>query len=88
MKKLIFVLAILGLVTLLPASAAFAQLAPPNAMGVSMGHIHLVVQDMDAAKTFWTAMGGVESQVGANEVFKFPGVLIFFRKGDQPLPSV
>lgn len=53
-----------------------------------MGHIHLVVQDMDAAKTFWTAMGGVESQVGANEVFKFPGVLIFFRKGDQPLPSV
>jgi catechol-2,3-dioxygenase len=36
-----------------------AQLAAPNADGVSMGHIHLAVRDVDAHKQFWTAtMGG------------------------------
>jgi catechol 2,3-dioxygenase-like lactoylglutathione lyase family enzyme len=73
---------------MMPPNAAHAQLAAPNSTGVSMGHVHLVVQDMEAAKTFWTAMGGVHIQLGANEVYKFPGVLIFFRKGDQALPSV
>ncbi|MBZ5660393.1 MAG: VOC family protein [Acidobacteriia bacterium] len=88
MKRLIFVLGVLGLLALLPASPAHAQLAAPNSTGVSMGHVHLMVQDLDAAKTFWTAMGGVHSQMGANEIFKFPGVLILLRKSDATLPSV
>jgi len=88
MKKLIFILGILGLSALLPARAAWAQLAPPNDAGVSMGHVHLMVQDVEAAKTFWTAMGGIHSQMGANEIFKFPGVLILLRKSDASLGSV
>ncbi len=88
MKKLIFVLGVLGLLALMPASTAYAQLAASNSTGVSMGHVHLIVQDLDAAKTFWTAMGGVHFQMGPNEGFKFPGVIIFCRKGDQALPSV
>ena len=63
MKKLIFVLGMLGLLTMLPARVAWAQLAVPNEMGVSMGHIHFAVQDMEAAKTFWTAMGGIPSKI-------------------------
>ena len=88
MKKLIFVLGVLGLLALLPARAAWAQLAPPNDAGVTMGHVHLMVQDVEAGKKFWTAMGGVPGKLGANEVFKFPGVLILIRKSDATAGSV
>ena len=80
MKKLIL---ILGLAMLIPARASWAQVAAPNRCGVSMGHVHLMVQDVDAAKKFWTAMGGVPGKLGPNDVFKFPGVLILVRKGDD-----
>jgi catechol 2,3-dioxygenase-like lactoylglutathione lyase family enzyme len=87
MKKLIL---ILGFAMLIPARASWAQIAAPNSMGVSMGHVHLMVQDVDAAKKFWIAMGGVPGKLGPNELFKFPGVLILVRKGDATatLPSV
>jgi catechol 2,3-dioxygenase-like lactoylglutathione lyase family enzyme len=85
MKKLIL---ILGLAMLFPARAAWAQLAPPNDAGVTMGHVHFVVQDLEAGTKFWTAMGGTHSKLGPNEVFKFPGVLILLRKGDATEPSV
>jgi catechol 2,3-dioxygenase-like lactoylglutathione lyase family enzyme len=85
MKKLI-----LGLIfsVLFPAGATWAQLAAPNEAGVTMGHVHLVVQDVDAAKKFWLAMGGTPAKLGANEAFKFPGVLILVRKGDPTGGSV
>jgi catechol 2,3-dioxygenase-like lactoylglutathione lyase family enzyme len=79
---------ILGLATLLPTGAARAQVAAPNEAGVSMGHVHLVVQDLEAGKKFWTAMGGTHGTLGANEVFRFPGVLILVRKGDPSGGSV
>ncbi len=85
MKKLMIVLCLLALV---PARSAWAQAAPYNNAGVTMGHVHLFVQDMDAAKKFWIAMGGVPSKLGPNDVFKFPGVLILVRPGDTTLPSV
>ena len=34
------------------------QLAAPNADGVSMGHLHLAVKDVEAHKQFWTTMMG------------------------------
>ena len=62
---------------------ARAQLAAPNDAGVSMGHLHFNVQDVDAAKKFWIAFGGTSaSKLGANEVVKFPGVLVLIRKVD------
>src|SRR5579864_6034963 len=85
MKKLIL---ILGLAMLIPARASWAQVAAPNDAGVSMGHVHFVVQDLDAGKQFWTAMGGVPGKLGANDVYKFPGVLILLRKGDATAASV
>ncbi|MGH9680435.1 MAG: VOC family protein, partial [Candidatus Acidiferrales bacterium] len=88
MKKLILMSGVLGLLALLPAPGAWAQIAPPNDTGVSMGHVHFIVQDLPAAEKFWTAMGGVSSQMGPNEIFKFPSVLILLRKGDATAPSV
>lgn len=32
---------------------ARAQLAPPNEAGVTMGHVHLNVRDMEVQKKFW-----------------------------------
>jgi hypothetical protein len=73
---------ILGLALLIPARASWAQVAAPGDSGVSMGHVHFLVPDVDAAKAFWTAMGGVPEKLGPNDVFKFPGVLILVRKGE------
>ncbi len=79
---------ILGLALLIPARASWAQLAAPNEAGVSMGHVHFAVQDMEAGRKFWTAMGGIPGKMGTNDYYKFPGVLIFLKKGDTTLGSV
>jgi catechol 2,3-dioxygenase-like lactoylglutathione lyase family enzyme len=85
MRKLVL---ILGLAMLIPGHATLAQVLGPNDAGVSMGHVHFLVPDVDAASKFWTAMGGVPEKLGPNNVFKFPGVLILVRKGDGTTPTV
>src|SRR6266849_7242803 len=87
MKKL-FSIFILAVTTLIPASVSRAQLAAPNETGVTMGHVHLVVQDLEAGKKFWLAMGATPMKLGANEVMKFPGVFILLRKGEPSGGSV
>ena len=67
---------------------AFGQFAPPNEKGVAIGHVHLVASDVDAAKIFWTALGGVHSTRGVNEVFQFPEVAILVRKGEPSGASI
>ena len=81
MRKTI-VMFVLGLAAFLMPVESRAQLAAPNEMGVSMGHVHLFVQDVDAAKKFWIAVGGTPFKFGPNEGAKFPGVLILVRKGE------
>jgi catechol 2,3-dioxygenase-like lactoylglutathione lyase family enzyme len=50
-----------------------------------MGHVHLAVQDIEATKKFWIAVGGKPAgKLGANEVVKFPGVLVLIRKATDP----
>jgi catechol 2,3-dioxygenase-like lactoylglutathione lyase family enzyme len=62
-------------------SPAYAQLAPPNDAGVTMGHIHLAVKDVEAQKRFWTAtMGGIAVQNGPLSMIQFPGVFIMLRQ--------
>jgi len=85
MRKMIWILGILALFAALPAAPAWAQLADPGSVGVAMGHVHFAVQDMDAAKKFWVTVGGKPiAKLGANEVVKFPGVLILIRKAMDP----
>ncbi|MCU1234841.1 MAG: Glyoxalase/bleomycin resistance protein/dioxygenase [Candidatus Solibacter sp.] len=59
-----------------------AQLSAPNDSGVAMGHIHLVVRDVDAQKAFWVAVGGVPVTNGRLQLIQFPGTFVMLRKGE------
>ena len=78
MKRLILIVRLVALC--LPA-ASWAQTLAPNAAGVSMGQYHAVVKDMDAAKKFWTVLGGTPIKVDGVDVMKFAGVLVFLTPG-------
>src|SRR5271168_4870385 len=66
---------------------AGAQLAPANSAGVTMGHIHLFVKDVEAQKKFWTAaIGGTVVQNGPLMLIQFPGVYIMLRQADNTTP--
>jgi catechol 2,3-dioxygenase-like lactoylglutathione lyase family enzyme len=70
---------------LMLAANVFGQLAPPNAAGVSMGHIHLYVSDVAAQQTFWTTMmGGAPVANGKLDMIQLPGVMILLRKAETP----
>jgi catechol 2,3-dioxygenase-like lactoylglutathione lyase family enzyme len=75
------------LVTLLAVSitSVFAQTAPPNEAGVSLGHIHFVVPDPDATKKAWIdVFGAVPVKAGALEPLKLPGIFIIVTKANTP----
>ena len=72
----------LGLAILLPVRTSGTQLAAPNQAGVTMGHVHLNVRDIEASKTFYVGLGGAATKLGAIDVIKFPGVLFILRKAD------
>jgi catechol 2,3-dioxygenase-like lactoylglutathione lyase family enzyme len=59
-----------------------AQVAAPNKAGVSMGQVGTIVKDVDATKKFWAMIGGSPIKVDGVDVIKFPGVLVFLRKGE------
>jgi catechol 2,3-dioxygenase-like lactoylglutathione lyase family enzyme len=68
------------------AASAFAQLAPPNDLGVSIGHVHLLVTDPDAQKKIWVdLLGGQPTKSGTLEMIRFPGVYVLLRKAPAPL---
>jgi catechol 2,3-dioxygenase-like lactoylglutathione lyase family enzyme len=61
---------------------ASAQLAPPNQAGVSMGHLHYRVREVEANKRFWVALGGSPIKVGEREAVRFPDVIVMLESGD------
>ena len=71
------------LLALLTATSAFAQLASPNKAGVSMGHLHYVVKDVEANKRFWIALGGTPIDRGSDVLVRFPDVLVTLTKGES-----
>jgi catechol 2,3-dioxygenase-like lactoylglutathione lyase family enzyme len=71
----------------LAVSPLLAQLARPNAEGVTMGHVHLNVRDVEAHKAFWAGiMGGKVVRNGPLEMIEFPGVYILLRQTEAPAP--
>ena len=72
---------VLLLATVLATPAA-AQLAAPNAAGVSLGHIHLYVSDVAAQQKFWATIGGVPIANQRLEMIQVPGVFILLRRGE------
>lgn len=78
------------LVGLLSAgSPSWAQVAAPNASGVSMGHLHYRVRDVEANRQFWVTLGGtpVPSANPAIDdgavVVKLPSVLVFLTRAES-----
>jgi catechol 2,3-dioxygenase-like lactoylglutathione lyase family enzyme len=69
------------------ASTTNAQLAAPNAEGVSAGHTHLVVPDLAKHRAIWKSFGGVEKNSGRIEFLQFPGMDILFREQAPTSPS-
>ena len=76
------VLPVLSIAVLWPLAISWAQLQPPNGVGVTLGHFHTVVRDVAATKRFWTSLGGSAITVDGTDVMKFPGVFIFLTKGE------
>jgi catechol 2,3-dioxygenase-like lactoylglutathione lyase family enzyme len=72
---------------LLAVSAAllFGQLPSPNDAGVSMGHLHFVVPDVDAQKKAWVdVLGAQPVKAGALELLKLPGIFVIVTKANNP----
>jgi catechol 2,3-dioxygenase-like lactoylglutathione lyase family enzyme len=65
-----------------PAHRAQAQIAPANAAGVSMGHLHYIVRDVDANKDFWVALGGTVVGDSAVTMVRFPNVIVLLSEGE------
>ena len=80
MKSTIPSVLLLALAFSMPAAA---QLAAPNAAGVSAGHIHLYVSDLPTQQKFWETMGGVAMANQRLQMIQFPGVFILLRGGAQ-----
>src|SRR5437016_1528227 len=66
-----------SVLALLIATPASAQLALPNAAGVTYGHVHLNVKDIEVHKKLWVEhFGGVVVQKGPLTAIRLPGMLI------------
>jgi catechol 2,3-dioxygenase-like lactoylglutathione lyase family enzyme len=65
-----------------PLSSAWAQLLPPNAAGVSMGHLHYFVRDMAANRKFWIDFGATPVMLSTREVMRLPGLTVLLTQGE------
>jgi catechol-2,3-dioxygenase len=78
--KSLAAIAVLGLV--LGIAPLSAQLATPNAMGVSIGHVHVNARDIAAQQRFWVQVGGTLVHNGKIQMVQFPGMFINLRQQD------
>ncbi len=70
------------------ASPAYAQLAPPDKAGMTYGHVHLNVTDVELHKKIWSEQfGGVVVQKGPLTAVKLPGMLIALNRRAPTGPS-
>src|SRR5580704_15608681 len=67
----------------LTAGAAFAQPAPFNETGVTMGHWHIISKDVEANKKLFLGMGGKLLMPGGNPLMMFPGLYINLNLGTE-----
>jgi catechol 2,3-dioxygenase-like lactoylglutathione lyase family enzyme len=73
-----FAFSLLALVLVRPVHA---QLFPPNQAGITMGHIHLNVRNIEAHRKFWVdVFGAIPLRRDGLDGVKIPGWLILFRQ--------
>ena len=80
--KTAFRLLVVGLLAVLPAWQAAAQLTNKDAP-IIVGHYHINATDIEAQMKFWVdTLGGTRAKFGPDgaDMVKFPDVYIFFRK--------
>ena len=75
--------AALLLTSTLAAGTAYAQPAPFNDIGVTMGHWHLASKDPEANKKIFVGMGGKLFMPGGQPLMMFPGVYINLTLGNE-----
>jgi catechol 2,3-dioxygenase-like lactoylglutathione lyase family enzyme len=84
MKRLMMAAALL----LAVAGPARAQLSPMNAAGVTYGHVHLNISDIEVHKKLWVDIfGGTFVQKGPLAAVKFPNMLVAFTMKAPTGPS-
>lgn len=69
-------------IAILSIAPLSAQLAPANSAGVSIGHFHLNVRDIEAQQRFWSQLGGTPTHNEKIQMMQFPGIFINLRKQD------
>ena len=83
MRLLLTAVAVLSL-----AAPAHAQLAVPNAAGLTYGHVHLNVSDIELHKQLWVEhFGGVVTQKGSLVAVRLPGFLVALSGREPTGPS-
>jgi hypothetical protein len=60
-----------------------AQVASPNAAGVSAAHEHLRVSDQAASTAFWSALSGAPIQIGTMNGVHMPNIYVLFQGGGR-----
>ncbi|HZI52024.1 MAG TPA: hypothetical protein VFE29_09385 [Terriglobia bacterium] len=70
------------LLAMVAAAPLSAQLATPNAAGVSLGAVYYTVPDVAAHRKIWVDIFGAKpTMVGKTEMLKLPGVFIVLSQG-------
>jgi predicted enzyme related to lactoylglutathione lyase len=88
LKPAIRILSVAMFLVLLFSSVSFAQLTPMNESGVTMGHVHLLVPDVEAHKKLWADLFGAQvTRAGQLEIIKIPGLIALIIKGDPTKAS-
>jgi len=65
------------------AAPSHAQLSPFNAAGITYGHVHLNVKDIELSKKIFVEhFGGVAVQKGTLVAVKLPNMLVAFRQAE------
>jgi catechol 2,3-dioxygenase-like lactoylglutathione lyase family enzyme len=79
---------LLAALTLTVAAPASAQLAPHNAAGITYGHVHINVKDIEAQKKFWVdQFGATIVTKGPLTVAKMPSLLVALQQREPSGPS-
>lgn len=73
---------------LLASAVGAAELATPNASGISAGHTHLSVPDVARHREIWKKLGASEHSQGRLQLLYFPNMYILLTERVPTAPSV
>jgi catechol 2,3-dioxygenase-like lactoylglutathione lyase family enzyme len=73
----------LFLASTIAAGTAYAQPAPFNEVGATMGHWHIISKDVEANKKIFLGMGAKMFMIGGNPFMMFPGTYINLTLGTE-----